>query len=65
MTKNKNILLLYLALAITLVISISIYIFANKPMEGEPNEEEVKLLLLEASEKLYRGLQKTDTLSIP
>jgi len=57
-------MLLYLALFMTLVISISIYIYANKTDANQQNEEEIKQLLIETSEKLHKGLQETDTLTL-
>lgn len=57
-------MLLYLALFMTLIISISIYIYANKTDVNQQNEEEIKQLLIDTSEKLNKGLQKTDTLSL-
>lgn len=64
MNNNKNIILLYLALFMTLVVSISIYIYANRPEAEVANIEEVKHLLIDASEKLNNGLQKTDTTTL-
>lgn len=64
MNNNKNIILLYLALFMTLVVSISIYIYANRPEPEVANIEEVKYLLIDASEKLNNGLQKTDTTTL-
>ena len=57
-------MLLYLALFMTLVISISIYIYANKTDANQQNEEEIKQLLIDTSEKLHKGLQETDTLTL-
>lgn len=57
-------MLLYLALFMTLIISISIYIYANKTDANQQSEEEIKQLLIDTSEKLNKGLQKTDTLSL-
>lgn len=57
-------MLLYLALFMTLIISISIYIYANKTDANQQNEEEIKQLLIDTSEKLHKGLQKTDTLTL-
>lgn len=57
-------MLLYLALFMTLIISISIYIYANKTDANQQNEEEIKQLLIETSEKLHKGLQETDTLTL-
>lgn len=64
MARNKNLMLLYLALFMTLVISISIYIYANKTDANQQNEEEIKQLLIDTSEKLHKGLQETDTLTL-
>lgn len=57
-------MLLYLALFMTLVISISIYIYANKTDANQQSEDDIKQLLIDTSEKLHKGLQKTDTLSL-
>ena len=57
-------MLLYLALFMTLVISISIYIYANKTDANQQSEDDIKQLLIHTSEKLHKGLQKTDTLSL-
>lgn len=57
-------MLLYLALFMTLVISISIYIYANKTDANQQSEDDIKQLLKDTSEKLHKGLQKTDTLSL-
>lgn len=64
MARNKNLMLLYLALFMTLVISISIYIYANKTDANQQSEDDIKQLLIDTSEKLHKGLQKTDTLSL-
>lgn len=64
MNNNKNIILLYLALFMTLVVSINIYIYANRPEPELANIEELKYLLIDASEKLNNGLQKTDTTTL-
>lgn len=57
-------MLLYLALFMTLIISISIYIYANKTDANQQSEDDIKQLLIDTSEKLHKGLQKTDTLSL-
>lgn len=57
-------MLLYLALFMTLVISISIYIYANKTDANQQSEDDIKQLLIDTSEKLHKGLQETDTLTL-